>query len=139
VTADSEVARLMNVLAARKTLSKNPDPLQLGVGGLGRVRIVAYGGWEVPLRFLVRRRGRLLLFHRAFDPVTGEAPFRYSVYRLPSTADLEAVLEAGFEPPEASRLLGSVPAADLDFERRAETACVTRASLAAALERSGVA
>jgi hypothetical protein len=130
----------MNVLSARKTLLRTVDflPVVLGLA-FGRTRITPYGGREVPLRFIVRRRGEALLFHRDFDPVTGEAPFRYAVHALASGVDPESVAEAGFEPPLGSRPRGFVPAADLEFVRVGSTTYVDAASLAAALRRSGAA
>jgi hypothetical protein len=130
----------MNVLSAK--FLKSPDFLPQIVGSLlGRrcLRILAYGGSEVPLRFLVRRKGRMLLFHRDFDPVTGEAPFRYCIHVLPATASPKAVWDSGFEPPAGNHAVGAVLAADLEFERRGVATYVGGASLAAALKRSGVA
>ena len=103
----------------------------------GRIPISSYGGREVPLRFMVRRGGQVLLFHRDFDPVTGEAPFRYSVHHLPPGVDPETIEGAGFEPPAGSRPRGFVPTADLEFVRLAAATYVDAASLAAAIRRSG--
>jgi hypothetical protein len=129
----------MNVLSAK--FLRNADFLPQIVGNLlgrGRVRILAYGGSEVPLRFLVRRRGRILLFHRDFDPVTGEAPFRYSIHILPAKTIPRAVWDSGFEPPAGNQAVGAVSSADLEFERQGVATYVHSRSLAAALKRSGV-
>jgi len=94
----------------------------------GCVRIVAQGCWEAPQAFFVRFRGRALLFRRTFAELTDE----YCVVALPSDSDGQALRFASFVPPEDSRLLGSVPAGDLQFEHRGGD-FVQAASLSAAL------
>jgi len=97
----------------------------------GLARIAAQGCGDPPHAFFVRRRGRGLLFH---PPGVGEGPGPsegYCVVAVPQ--DWCGTPTFGpWEPPEDSRLLGLVPAAELRFAYRGG-AYVDRASLDAVL------
>jgi hypothetical protein len=105
----------------------------------GRVPILMQGcHWDVPQAFYVEYRGHGFLFFRAFHPVSGELPEEYSVIAVPPDCDGETLRYSGFVPPEDSRLLGTVPTRELQFDHDGGH-YVDKASLSSALRRLEVA
>ena len=104
----------------------------------GRVPIRMQGCWEVPQAFYVEHRGHGFLFFRTFNPVSGELREEYSVIAVPPECDGETLCYSGFVPPEDSRLLGSVPTRELQFDHRGGD-YVDQVSLSSALRRLEVA
>lgn len=97
----------------------------------GRTRVIAYGCWEQPQAFAVRRRSRTLLFYRRFD-AAGDPAEEYQVFALPPMDEREIRHSWSAQPLPEGHLLGSVPAAALRFEHG--SGCWLRTAAIAAIE-----
>lgn len=75
----------------------------------GWTPILQYGCWEAPLAFAVRRRHRLLLFWREFQPAAADYANAYAVYELPPMSDADVKGDWPILPRLARRSLGVVP------------------------------
>jgi len=81
----------------------------------GRTRVVAYGCWEQPMAFALRRRSRTLLFYRVAGEA-GQQPDEYQVFALPPMDEIEIRNSWSQQPPPEGHLLGRLPISELRFE-----------------------
>jgi hypothetical protein len=81
----------------------------------GRTRVVAYGCWEQPMTFAVRRPSRTLLFYRVLG-VANRQPDEYQVFALPPMDEFEIRNAFSELPVPEGHLLGRLPASELSFE-----------------------
>src|SRR5438105_5947483 len=80
------------------------------------VRVRYLGFWDVPRNFLVRFGGEFLLFDCPFSEELDDYPDEYAVYSLPQLSDAEIDADWAGLPAKATRRLGSVPVAAVQFD-----------------------
>jgi hypothetical protein len=102
----------------------------------GRLAIVTYGCFDVPLAFAVAHRGHWLLLSREEDPIDGGWASEYCVREMEGldSAGLGGVRGAFPAPQERTApVIARVPASALRFQHRERASYVVTASLARAL------
>ena len=108
----------------------------------GRVAI-RRGGFDIPLAFKFRRRGRVLLFICEEDPERGGWSDVYTVLDQPKGTDGSDGFEPLYSLPPATpssgwSLRGRIPVGDLRFEHHERVVYVTRGSLERSLSAAGM-
>src|SRR5262245_46439685 len=97
----------------------------------GRTRVIAYGCWEQPMAFAVRRPSRTLIFYRPFE-ASGDLPDAYQVFALSPMDEREIRSSWSQQSPPEGHLLGQVPLSTLRFEHG--SGCWVRTASIVAIE-----